>query len=170
MIVWLVKTKFIAGNVLTKICFQIGSEVSLRNHSTEVPVCHFRCRFCAYAYVSSSGLMLEQHARMLHHLEIANEKSKAASTKKQVVKDEANGKMAITAQVLEKTYDFFLTETARQLMSFQNLMSGLTSASMMAAAQSSVTNLLAGSQTSGSVEKAPEIIAAPEHFLSVFIF
>lgn len=93
--------------------------------------------------------MLEQHARMLHHLEIANEKSKAASTKKQVVKDEANGKMAITAQVLEKTYDFFLTETARQLMSFQNLMSGLTSASMMAAAQSSVTNLLAGSQTSG---------------------
>ena len=75
--------------------FQIGNEIALRSDSLEVPVRHFRCRFCSYAYVSTSGVMLEQHARMLHHLEITSERAKvvAVAAKKQSEKEEVNGEL-----------------------------------------------------------------------------
>ena len=43
---------------------------------------------------------------------------------------------------------FFFTDATKRLM-LQNIMSGLSSASMIAAAQSNATNLLAASQSSG---------------------
>lgn len=113
---------------------EVGSEVRLRSDSASgLPVSHYRCGFCSYAYVSASGIVLEQHVRMLHQLEMTNAKAKAV----------AAAAMAKTHEALsEKSSD-----ASKRLM-LQNLMSGLSSASMMAAAQSN--NLLATQASVGN--------------------
>ena len=67
--------------------FKVGTETALQSESSEVSVYHFRCRFCPYAYVSTSGIVLEQHVRMLHQIEIASARAKA----NQKLQEEAKG-------------------------------------------------------------------------------
>ncbi|XP_076811534.1 uncharacterized protein LOC143458611 isoform X2 [Clavelina lepadiformis] len=111
---------------------EVGSEVTIRYDASEMPIRHFRCRFCAYTYVSASAALLEQHVRVMHQLELTNAKAKAVAA------------AAVAQNQNDRNADNVKSkESSERLMSLQNMVTGLSPRSMMA------QNFLAAAQASG---------------------
>ncbi|XP_009858528.2 transcription factor protein isoform X2 [Ciona intestinalis] len=120
---------------------EIGSEVTIRYDTSEIPIHHFRCRFCPYTYVSNGSLLLEQHARLIHQVELTNAKAKAVAAAA-LAKSQEDRMAAVTASKPK--------DTADRMMTLQNMVSGMSPRSVMAAAQSGAQSILAAAQASGN--------------------
>ena len=72
----------------------------MRSDSSGIPVYHYRCGFCSYTYVSTSGIVLEQHVRMLHQVEVTNARAKAVAAAAVAEKAEKNGKERLKSALL----------------------------------------------------------------------
>uniref|UniRef100_H2Y9G3 Fork-head domain-containing protein n=1 Tax=Ciona savignyi TaxID=51511 RepID=H2Y9G3_CIOSA len=120
---------------------EIGSKVTIKYDKSEIPIHHFRCRFCPYTYVSNGSLLLEQHARLIHQIELANAKAKAVASA--VLSKSQEDRMGFSAASKSK-------DAADRMMTLQNMVSGMSPRSVMAAAQSGAQSILAAAQASGN--------------------
>nr|CAB3246919.1 Forkhead box protein I1 [Phallusia mammillata] len=114
----------------------IGSDVTIRYETSEIPIHHYRCRFCPYTYVSSGAALLEQHARVLHQLEITNLKAKAVAAAVASSQAEQTASESVSAK-----------DASDRLLSLQNMVSGLNPRSIGVPSQ---TNMLAAAQVSAA--------------------